>query len=262
MKCRTWTVIIVAFGIFVIPLGLQGQTALTIGGNYWHAQRTMSGDYYEDLESKPGNMIGPYVNLRMGKLIIGGSMFIGTFTETSEDNDEYEVDTKRNDLNLSVGLALTPGLNVFFAMKRMTMKGTDEDVTFYWPGYYYWYYAEGEVEYNEEGTLYGGGLSGVIRFPQSSLFLFWSGAYLKGTRKCETTVTIEGEELDPDEFEPETSLIAFSGGIGYQASSNITLLIGYRGDILNSKWEWESGDETDAKENYKGITATLAYTIR
>ena len=271
MKSRNWLIVVLAVCVLSAPMVVTGQTAITLGGNFWNASRDMSGDYYEGLESESSSMFGPYLNLRMGNIIIGGSMFLGTFTESSEDNDVYEVDMKRKDINLSIGLSLSRNVNVFFAMKKLTGEGTTDVEIPYYHFYYGWYYIyywvdmlEGEVEYKEDGTLYGGGLSGVIPFSQSSFFIYWSGAYLSGTRTFTTTYSIQGvDDPEPTEFDPKTTLFAYSVGVGYQISPTLSLLVGYRSDSISSEWEPEGWDETvDAKDKYSGISATLAYTIR
>ena len=85
---------------------------------------------------------------------------------------------------------------------------------------------------------------------QSSVFFFYSAAYLTG--QIETTTTVDGTALD-DPIKNDTNLTAISIGLGVQAGSGITLMVGYRADF--------SGED-EGEERIHGIMATMAYTIR
>lgn len=253
--------IIFVFCFTGLPPMAKAQTAFTIGGNYWYAQRSFSGDYWGETKSKAGNMVGPYVNLRIGKWLLGSSMFFGTFSESSEFNPYYNVDTKRNDLNFSLGYSILNNLNVFFAVKSLSFNGKDDDYSYHDYVYGNIWHAKREIKNN--GTMIGGGASGVFRFSRSPIFVYWSAAYLTGKRNATDIVDVEGEKIDfwKGDFKADNHLTALSGGLGIQTDAGITILIGYRADILDFKSNNQDFD-IDGKENLNGITVTLAYTLR
>jgi hypothetical protein len=256
--------------LVTLPLIAQTQMAFTVGGNYWYAQRTLSGEYYRDgeIESKPGNMVGPYLNLRIGNVILGGSAFWGNFTESNKNHEDYKnVDAKRTDINGSLGISLVNQPNfsftVFGAIKSLTMKR----------GYSYIFtdntYKQWPIDskYEETGMLFGGGVSCVIRFPESPVFLFGSASFLQGDRSFKNTDTYNGEVLaisDGWGFDDKgtAQLSAVSGGIGFQTGSNVSILIGYRADILDFKLDLPDVANFNGKENLGGLSVTMAYTFR
>jgi hypothetical protein len=263
------TMICAVFSLFLaeLPVSAQTNTVVTLGGNYWYAQRKLSGDYYlgGDIESKAGNMFGPYVNLRIGNVMIGTSAFWGKFTESNKVGGMYQdIDAKRTDINGSLGYSLInrTGFNVsvFGAVKSLAMKRS----------YSYVYTDKNfmdwdiDAKYDETGTLFGGGVSGVVRFTGSPVFIFGSASYLQGNRKFKKTESTDGEEIEGWGFDDKatTGLSALSGGIGFQAGSNVSILVGYRADIFNFKLDREDIENYDGIENLNGMMATLAYTLR
>lgn len=259
---KTMTVLLVVQCMYTFPSIAQTKTAFTIGGNYWHAQRGFSGEYWGDVKSKAGDMVGPYVNLRIGKWLLGSSMFFGAFSESSEHNPYYNLDSKRSDLNFSLGYSIISNLNVFVAAKNLSFNGKDDDYSYYDTnlGTNIWH-AERELE--NKGTMYGGGASGVFRFSRSPLFVFWSAAYLTGNIKTSDKVYVENQVIDfwGGDFKADNELTALSGGIGIQTNAGISVLVGYREDLLKFNIS-ESGTDWGGKETLKGITVTLAYTLQ
>jgi hypothetical protein len=207
----------------------QTNTAITIGGNYWRAQWNVEG-----LEA--GNMIGPYLNIRSGKLTLGGSLFTGTFkAEDSEDMLVEGLEAKRNDINLSVGYNLGRFFNVFGAYKhtKYTLTGS---VPVYDPWLDEWSYEDAEEEF--KGAYIGGGASIVFPFQNSPLFAYGSGAFLAAQEEDWADIT------------------SVTVGLGFRTQAKVTVMVGFRSDMY-SKLE-----DADESEKIQGLTASLAYTLR
>lgn len=89
---------------------LNAQTAVTIGANYWNTKLDYSATDLEklgiELDIEPGNMFGPYMNLRVGKVVLGSSMFFGDFTFNFGGLllSDFTTTVKRTDLNFSLGI--------------------------------------------------------------------------------------------------------------------------------------------------------------
>jgi hypothetical protein len=252
-----------AAGFFAVLLAgsAAGQKAVvTIGGSVWNAKWEAEGKDYEGMEADAGTWVGPYLNIRMGKLLLGTSMYFGKIPIKGTTNMEYEysIDCSRNDLNFSLGYSLHKNLNAFFAVKNASIKGDNR----FPPASLGWIDEYGVPNYNtveirrkieNKGTLFGGGLSGTYRFPQSSIFLFGSFALLKGTMNFSTTLTSVAGSAD-ESVDESVTIKSYNGGVGFQTGSGISLLVGYRGE--------DSSGEEGGKEKVKGIMATLAYTLR
>jgi len=265
------SVVFCLYVLYVLPSIAQTRTVFTIGGNYWYAQRKLSGDYYlnGEIESKSGNMVGPYLNLRIGNLILGASAFWGTFSESNINHlqqsiDYYKIPAKRTDINGSLGYSLinNPGfsLTVFGAVKTMNMN-RDYTTTYTDAQSVKW---DTDGKYDETGTLLGGGVSCVIRFPESPIFIFGSASYLQGNRNFKYTISYNGEELEGWGFDDTgtAQLSALSGGIGFQTGSNISILVGYRADIFDFKLDRKNVSNYTGRENLGGLSVTMAYTFR
>jgi predicted porin len=234
-------------GLFIAgSLAAQSGTVVTIGGNYWRASMQAGGED-ESADPKAGNLFGPYVNLRMDRLSIGGSWFFGNWDFS--DND-YTLKLKRSDLNLSLGYSLNKNLTLFGAYKILKLTTEME-------------YADMGIE-NQDNTwwnmpYFGGGLSLTYPFPNSPLFLFGSAAYLVNAKdKMEVT------EIDPfteEEYtynqEVKDKIKSFTIGLGYRMESGLSIIGGYRADAHDSG---ESGSDDNLKVN--GLILTLAYTLR
>jgi len=235
----------VVFLMVVVCRPLLSQTVITFGGHYWYAESDYKGDRFENIDISPGNMFGPYLNVRLGRFILGSSLFFGTF-EWEDRSYSVAMDINRSDLNFSLGYAFAPRFNVFAAVKRLSLTGemsgtfpdTDERV--------------GRLEKEYKGLLYGAGVSGFLPFRRSRLFLFWSAAYLMGT--------VDGREEFAEEIDApirwdgefETDITSLTVGVGYQIPSGLAVMVGYRADL--------SGE--DNEETIHGVMATLAYTVR
>ncbi|MDM7925454.1 MAG: hypothetical protein QUS35_05505 [bacterium] len=231
MKVRSLIAAVLLCLVIAGPSLGQGRSVLTLGANYWKADWNFEG-------IEPGHMFGPYVNLRSGRLTLGGSLFIGTFKPTE---DEVDMELKRNDLNLSVGYNLGRYFNVFGAYKntKYTLKGTMMDYV-YDPWLDEYTVDEIEVDEEEKCAYLGGGASIVFPFNRSPLFLYGSGAFLAAQEEDWTDIT------------------TITMGVGYKASPQVTLMVGFRSDMYG---EVEDSD-SDEKEKMQGITASLAYTLR
>lgn len=225
--------------VFCLAAGIgfaQSRTTITVGANYWYAAPDYKGWSFKGIDVGPGNMFGPYISLRAGRVTLGSSLFFGSFQWKSGLYEgvhrRLDLEVKRNDLNFSVGYIVFRNLNVFGALKSVSLKG---EKTFAFLEDY-------ALEY--KGTLYGGGFSSAVRFHRSPLFIFWSAAYLQGTMKK----TERGNERSID-----TQITSLTIGLGFQIPSGLALLVGYRADL---------GSRDAAETKVQGPLATLAYTIR
>jgi hypothetical protein len=260
MKNRTKSAAWVVFMFCAVSALAQTKPVITIGGSVWNAKWDAEGKDYEGMKADAGIWVGPYLNIRIGKVLLGSSMYFGKIPIKGTTNMEYEysIDCSRNDLNFSLGYSLIDNLNAFFAVKNASIKGEN---TF--PPASLAYYDEfGNLNYNlieikreieNKGTLFGGGLSGTYRFPQSSIFLFGSFALLKGTMNFSTVLTSTGGSLD-QAVDESVTLKSYNAGIGFQTGSGISILVGFRGE--------NSSGEGGGEEKVNGIMATLAYTLR
>lgn len=247
--------------ITVLLAGLvtaQTKAVVTIGGSLWNAKWEGTGESYNGMKADAGTWVGPYLNIRMGKLLFGTSMYFGKIPLkiSSEAGEDFAIDLKRSDLNFSLGYSLHKYLNAFFAVKNATIKG-DKTIPFTlgeYDGFGNLIYYDTQWKMENKGTLFGGGLSGTYRFPQSPIFLFGSFALLKGTMNNNVSWMYENVDLGSNKKEMDVTLKSFNGGIGFQTGSGISLLVGYRGE--------NSSGEGGGKEKVNGIMATLAYTLR
>ncbi len=233
----------ILMGILLVLLATAqvfGQkTIITIGGSYWRGG--MEYEMEGNKETKASNMIGPYLNIRMGKMILGGSMFFGTWDWSKELEDwgaEGEDKVKRTDLNLSVGYSIHRNISLFFAFKNLKMK-EEYDFTYhdYWYGDMQWV---GDDE--SSGTFMGGGASLMFPFSRSPFFIFGSIAYL---------VNSGGDEMYKD-----INLLAYTAGLGISSRSGLSVMAGWRAD------EFQSKEDEDEPLKINGIMATVAFTIR
>ena len=252
----------VAWAVFMfcaVSALAQTKPVVTIGGSVWNAKSEFEGDAYEGMKADAGTWVGPYLNIRMGKILLGTSMYFGKIplkigTGGSED---VSIDLSRSDLNFSLGYSILNNLNAFFAVKNAKIKG-DKTIPFTLGEYEDFgnlIYYDTKWKLENKGTLFGGGLSGTYRFPQSPIFLFASFALLKGTMNSNGSWTYQNEDIVPsNEKDMDVTLKSFNGGLGFQTGSGISILVGYRGE--------NSSGEGGGEEKVNGIMATLAYTLR
>jgi hypothetical protein len=261
MTRKMTTMVCVLSCLFSIPLTAGPGTALTIGGNYWHAQRALSGEYWTDVRSEAGNLAGPYAQFRVGRWLLGMSMYFGTFEEYGVHDElyirKYSFNNKRSDLNFSVGYSFLEGVTVFAASKNLAFNAGENNLSSYDIGGSTYY---GTRKCVDKGTMFGGGASGLVRISKSRFFLCASAAYLAGKRK--QTDKITSNDGRTAEYNPESktdnSIVALSGSIGYQAGGAMTVLVGYRADMLDFK---NRTDGMKGREKVHGINCTLAYTL-
>ncbi|HDQ45877.1 MAG TPA: hypothetical protein ENN17_10340 [bacterium] len=244
MKARG---IVIALCIFCLASGYafaQSGTVFSVGVSYWRAALEFEfeeeDEFDVDWSIKPANLLGPYANVRLGNLVLGGSMFTGTFVVDFGDlfdiwDTKYDLKIKRTDLNFSAGYSLSRNLTLFGAYKDMTYK-FEESLTYedYWTGYE----TTEKDEWEEKGSFVGGGLSLVFPFPGSSLFAYGSAAYLSAQKEDWSNIT------------------TLTVGLGMALQPNLSAMVGYRVDSSSND------DEEGITEKIKGITATLAYTFR
>lgn len=242
-------------------ISAQTKPVITIGGSLWNAKLEFEGDAYGSMKAESGNWIGPYLNIRFGKLLLGTSMYFGKIPiKIASEESDISFDLNRSDLNFSLGYSLTKNLTAFFAVKNASIKG---DMTY--PPYsfvYYDYYGDPyyntddiNMEMENKGTLLGGGLSGTYRFPQSPIFIFGSFALLTGPLNSTVSYSYLGESFgEPIEQKNDVNMTSYNGGIGFQTNSGFSILLGYRGETSSSKG--------DATEKINGLMVTLAYTLR
>ncbi len=246
-----------ALGIVFTCATVFAQTrkaSITIGGNYWNANLALPEDIYQGITADPSNMVGPYLNMRFGNWLLGGSLFFGTFALHSGDaGTGFDMDIKRNDQNFSFGYSLFKNLNVFAALKSVSYSADENMTTSYYDPYWGYQQGEGRVEMDNTGKLVGGGISSVVPFSKSPFFLYGSVAYLTGKMDYSYTMSLGGTIADLVSEKVNANLVSWGVGIGIQTASGISILIGYRMD--NDSVE-EAGEE-----QISGLTATVAYTL-
>lgn len=245
MKTRICMTILLFISMLAGFASGQTRTAITIGGSYWRGSIDYEG-YFEKY-SIASNMIGPYLNIRINKVSIGGSMFLGTFDFSSETIKEYadyygvfeeDLDItdklKRNDINLSLGYSLSRNISLFGAYKSLKM--TSE-----WEVNYLGFVEEPKETSDLTGSFIGGGLSAMFPLGRTSpLFIFGSVAYMPSS----------GGDIE------DVNLVAASFGLGFYDRSGFSIMAGYRTD------EFQSKEDSEDALKIKGIMATVAYTIR
>jgi hypothetical protein len=237
-----------------------GQTSVTLGMHYWYSMLEVAGAEEMGLSIDPGNMFGPYLNLRIGKIILGSSLFFGTYTfnwedfgyEYSDGSDWYFFDfsnnstsAKRQDMNFSVGFNLARYFNIFGAYKQQKLTYSDEFNydAYIWNGSDYVYIESGSETIEEETSIgyIGGGASAIVPFgARSPLFLFGSAAYL---------IAQDKDDID------YLDVLAITAGIGFASRSGLSFMAGYRADM-------DMGGDEDTQGKIHGFMATVAYTIR
>jgi len=250
--------VLAAIGIVFICATVFAQprkASITIGGSYWNANLVLPEDIYQGITADPGNMVGPYLNMRFGNWLLGGSMFFGTFTLHSGDaGTGFDLDIKRNDQNFSFGYSLFKNFNVFAALKSVSYSADENMTTSYYDPYWGYRQGEGRVEMDNTGKLVGGGVSSVVPFSKSPFFLYGSAAYLTGKMDYSYSVSLGGTLTDLVAKKVNANLLSWSVGIGIQTSSGFSILVGYRMD--------SDSVEDGGEEQISGLTATVAYTLR
>ena len=222
----------------------QGKPAITIGASYWRAALDYKESEDMNVDVDPGNMYGPYLNLRFGKITIGSSIFLGGFKFNYGSNyympvtvngysydaygdmylaeiKDYAPTVKRTDINFSLGINLTRRISLFGAYKSMKLTRDEETYTgdiYTWDYIYDILYYEGQGEITTEsfeikGSYYGGGLSLLLPFVNSPLFAFGSAAYLAADDKDNSAIT------------------AVTAGLGFYSKSGLSIMAGYRADL-------------------------------
>ena len=245
MRIRAGIVLVFLLFITTKTAFAQSGMTVTIGGHYWYAQPDYRGEAFEGVEVSSGNMVGPYLNLRVGKFVFGTSMFFGKFNWNNSVYD-HKLDISRTDLNFSVGYLIFPRFTVFGAVKSISQNG-EKDFTYNGDAF-----STNSIVENK-GMLYGGGISGILPFVRSPLFLFWSAAYLTGKIEWTKSISTDDQKFGEYENKYDTNITALTVGLGFQASSGLTIMVGYRTDF--------SGED-EGEERIHGAMATVAYTAR
>lgn len=249
--------IVLFFGVASVP----AQTTVTLGGHYWYAGLDYSPVGFEDVDVDPAHMFGPYINLSMGRLFLGSSVFFGTFDmDFGRDIVFYDrwggyfeytgnsllLSSKRTDLNFSAGYRIFPRVSIFAAVKSLSFK-IDKDVEVLGIDYY-----DGKYSVETSGLLFGGGVSGVLGGPRMPIFFFYSATYLAGTMSTDWSFQVEGQNQNDGEGEFDTNITAITLGLGHRTDSGLTIMVGYRADF--------SGED-EGEEKIHGIMATVAYPV-
>jgi hypothetical protein len=263
MKMKSVVMALICFILLMGTAYSQIKPVITIGGNYWYAKPNIEGGLFDEYSTSAGNMIGPYLSLRFGKVSLGTAMYFGTFNYELDPNlGTVEFDFKRSDINFNLGVNVARGLTVFGALKSMKVNGEN---TFDWA-----VVGDGrgteEFTYNQ-GILLGGGLSSVIAFPASPLFVFGSAAYLLGDLDFSYDALVDGASILTEKLEASYSyrLLTLTGGLGFRTPVGIIIMVGYRYDLgsFSDFDATELGFEVfDGDDHISGIFATLAYSIR
>jgi hypothetical protein len=227
----------------------QPGTMIRIGGQYWYAMPDYRGEPFKRMDIGSGNMFGPYVNVQLGKLTIGSSMFFGPFGckttfDVNGSQQNFDLNISRNDLNFRAGLNLFPGFVLFGMVKSLSFKG-DKTATIN--------STEARFAFERKGILYGFGVSGVFPFRGSPFFLSWSAAYLMGTIETKVSSALGAQTVDDYSKKSDVNVTAFTAGLGYGDPFGLNVVVGYKTDL--------SG-ENEGEERIHGIVATMTYTIR
>jgi len=232
---KTIKILLTFFIFFSTTANVLSQlyTGVTVGGHYWYAAPDYKGEAFREIKVGSGNMVGPYLSLRKGRFTLATSIFMGTFT-WNYTNYNFNLDIKRNDLNFLAGYSVSPRFTIFGAMKNLSLKG-NKDLT----------------KFESKKTVYGGGVSSVLPFLGSSFFLYWSAAYLYGTMKTTESIFVEGENVYNYNDHSNTGITSLTFGLGFRASSGLTIMGGYKADLNG-----------EVEKKIHGIMATATYTIR
>ena len=236
---------LLASGVCFSQLG----TMVRIGGQYWYAMPNYRGEPFEKIDIGSGNMFGPYVNVQLGKLIIGTSMFFGPFGcktnfDVNGSQQNFDLNIRRNDINFRAGLNLFPGFVLFGMVKNLSFKG-DKTTTVN--------STETRFAFERKGILYGFGLSGVFPFRGSPFFLSWSAAYLMGTMETIMSSSSGAWLMNQRQMKADVNVTAFTAGLGYGDPFGLNVVVGYKTDLSGEK---------EGEERIHGIVATMTYTIR
>jgi hypothetical protein len=221
---------------------VQARPSITIGGSYWRGAFETQNIATDKTETKAGNLIGPFLNLRFDKWTIGSSMFFGTY-DFSEPSEGFTWKLKRSDLNISLGYSVTPMLTLFGAYKslKFTNEYSIDSAGYYDPDTGEWISGNAySDETSATGSFFGGGASVLYPFRNSPFFMYGSGAYLKAS-----------------DSEKWNDIVAWTAGLGLHSESGLSLTVGYRMDKHLDK----SNSESEALK-IGGITASVAYTLR
>ena len=248
--------------VFIVVIGLivaiaatgYAQISLEAGGHYWYAKPDMKGQSLESVEVRSGHLFGPYLQFQVGRFSVGTSMFFGAFDWEDEAAGE-DFEAKRTDLNFRLGVDLFPRLNVFAAVKQLSLEGETETG--------YTDQQSPQVDpiiagVENSGTLYGGGIAGRFPLARTPFFFSWSVSYLTGQMEwifrgvnmdngVNNTIQVENQT------QYDVNLTAFRLALGYQAPSGLTVMVGYRADLTG---------EEQGEERIHGIQMTLAYLIK
>ena len=211
----------------------QSYTEVTVGGHYWYAAPDYKGEAFKRIKVGSGNMVGPYLSLRKGRFTLSTSILMGTF-KWDYTVYNFNLNIKRNDLNFMAGYSLSPRFTIFGAIKNLSLKG-NRDLN----------------KFESKKRLYGGGVSSILPFLHSSFFLYGSAAYLYGTEKTTEFISVEKENVYTYNEHSNTGIAALTFGLGFRASSGLTITGGYKVDLSNK-----------IEKRIQGIMATATYAIR
>jgi len=225
----------------------SGQNVITLQANFWQAGPSLKGEGFEGITVDASPTVGPFLEVRLGRLMLGSSIYFGRhdwhFNETSET-----MSMRRNDFHFRLGYGFSPQVYAFAAVKWLRFYGTAPELTLYdefdTP-------FTGEYQLDYGGTLAGGGLTAMMNFPDSPIFLHWMAMYLGGTVNMKTTVTEPGFASVETNDKIQDGITEIEIALGYRLESGLRFMAGYRAAF--------SG-QVRGEESVQGIFASVGFS--
>jgi len=257
---RMLTILVVVLLLGLSSYGLaqeteETRTSVTVGLKMWYAtwEETVAG---ETMESDPGLMYGPAINLRHGNFFAGLSYLTGSFTFEDSWTEtyylgggyydylefDYEVDADRTDMDLSIGYYVHPNVGLFLGYKTIEFEikaAATVTETIY---NYYTYVYEYTGTASDKADFSGPALGVTMHYPIGRTILFGTLSY----------VSLEGELYGISE---ELTGPAIEFGVAYALeASPVSFAVGYK----YQKYEY---GEAEAEDVFSGFTIGVNYTF-
>ena len=248
----------------------QNTTTYTVGAGMWMPGYALvyTGDLknMEDYELGTGSYLGPYLAINYGRWNIGTSLLIGTLNPDDKEMLWENYESKRTDINLTLGYRVISSTNVsgnlFTGLKYVSETATAD--SWLWSGYTVdtWEFIQWYDRYDAStsGTLFGAGASLVVPFGASNFYAYGSMAYLVGSMDLENN-------LGPTDYNPEgysswdetydLHLFALTAGLGYRFPSGMGLNLGFRGDLFGR----DDSEEPVYSQRLSGLVLNASYTF-
>ena len=251
------TFVILSFLIVIATnLFAQNNTAVTVGGSLWNSQINWVDDEGDKLgDLNVGSMYGPYLSVSRGKLSLGASFVTGSYNPIKSKSysvGSSEADTRRSDLNASLGYQVHQNVNLFFGVKYTNWKL--DWLRLFETG------SQFGSNFQESGMMYGAGISLLHPFGSSGFLLFGSMAGMAG----KLSLVHLGMWAAPGarEYKINCYLAALNLGVGYQFASGLGINLGYRADLFAEESKEKSGyPSDDPRIRVHGAVLALFYSL-